>query len=73
MGSKISPTLSNIFLTILETKIIDENLKNGTLLAYKRYVDDFFSKPDGALLISRRRTLTKHLCLNQFKAKLTEN
>ena len=33
----------------------------------------FFFKPDLPVIIWRRRTFTKHLCLNQFKAKLTEN
>ena len=32
----------------------------------------FFFKPDLPVIIWRRRTFTKHLCLNQFKAKLTE-
>ena len=42
MGSKISPILSNIFLSILEAKFIDENINNGIILAYKRFVDDIF-------------------------------
>ena len=42
MGSKISPILPNIFLSILEAKFIDENIDNGNILAYKRFVDDIF-------------------------------
>ena len=42
MGSKISPILSNIFLSILEAKFIHENINDGNILAYKRFVDDNF-------------------------------
>ena len=42
MGSKISPILPNIFLSILKAKFIDENINNGNILAYKRFVDDIF-------------------------------
>ena len=42
MGSKLSPIISNIFLSILEAKFIDENINNNNILGYKRYVDDVF-------------------------------
>ena len=42
MGSKLSPIISNIFLSILEEKFIDENIIQGNILGYKRYVDDVF-------------------------------
>ena len=43
MGSKLSPIISNIFLSILEAKFIDENIIKGDTLGYKRYLNDVFS------------------------------
>ena len=42
MGSKLSPLLSNIFLSIVEKSLVDPLLQNGKLISYKRYVDDCF-------------------------------
>ena len=42
MGSKLSPILSNIFLSIIEKDLVDPLLDCGKLIAYKRYVDDCF-------------------------------
>ena len=40
MGSKLSPSLANIFCDLFETEIIDPEIENGTLKCYFRYVDD---------------------------------
>ena len=42
MGSKLSPILSNIFLSIIEKQLVDPLLKDGKLVSYRRYVDDCF-------------------------------
>ena len=42
MGSKLSPLLSNIFLSLIEKNLVDPLLQNGKLISYKRYVDDCF-------------------------------
>ena len=42
MGSKLSPILSNIFLSLIEKNLVDPLLANGKLISYKRYVDDCF-------------------------------
>ena len=42
MGSKLSPILSNIFLSIIEEKIVDPLIENGEIISYRRYVDDCF-------------------------------
>ena len=40
MGSKISPSIANIFCHMFETEIISNEIENGSVLAYFRYVDD---------------------------------
>ena len=40
MGGKLSGALSNIFLNILEQKIVQKYIKNNKILFYSRYVDD---------------------------------
>ena len=40
MGSKLSPSLANIFCHIFELKMIDNEIKNGNIKNYFRYVDD---------------------------------
>ena len=40
MGSKLSPIISNIFLTIKEGEIVGSLLEQGLLRWYRRYVDD---------------------------------
>ena len=40
MGSKLSPSLANIFCSLFETAIIEPDLENKKLLGYVRYVDD---------------------------------
>ena len=42
MGSKLSPSLANIFCDIFETEIIDPEIINGNIKKYFRYVDDTF-------------------------------
>ena len=42
MGSKLAPILSNIFMSLIEKKVVDPLIKGGYLLGYKRYVDDCF-------------------------------
>ena len=42
MGSKLSPSLANIFCDIFETEIIDSEIINGNIKRYFRYVDDTF-------------------------------
>ena len=49
MGSKLSPALSNIFLHMLESTIIQKFLDQKIVLFYTRYVDDW-------LLIVRKRS-----------------
>ena len=49
MGSKLSPALSNIFLHMLESTIIQKFLDQKIVLFYTRYVDD-------CLLIVRKRS-----------------
>ena len=43
MGSKLSPSLANIFCNLFETKIIDREIENGNVKKYFRYVDDIFA------------------------------
>ena len=40
MGSKISCLLSNIYMNIIESEVIDKEIKNGNIKYFKRYVDD---------------------------------
>ena len=40
MGGKLSPSFANIFCHMFEIAIIDEEIQNGCILAYYRYVDD---------------------------------
>ena len=40
MGGKLSSPLSNIFMNILETRIIKKYMKKGDITFYTRYVDD---------------------------------
>ena len=40
MGGKMSPSLANIFCHMFEMEIIENEIKNGSILAYYRYVDD---------------------------------
>ena len=40
MGGKMSPSLANIFCHMFEIEIIENEIKNGSILAYYRYVDD---------------------------------
>ena len=40
MGGKLSPAIANIFCHMFEKQIIEEQINNGTILAYYRYVDD---------------------------------
>ena len=42
MGSKISPSIANIFCHMFETEIIKDEIENGSVQAYYRYVDDIF-------------------------------
>ena len=49
MGSKLSPAISNIFLHMLESTIIENYKAQKTIIFYTRYVDD-------CLLMVRKRT-----------------
>ena len=40
MGGKMSPSLASIFCHMFEMEIIENEIKNGSILAYYRYVDD---------------------------------
>ena len=40
MGGKMSPSLANIFCHMFEMEIIENEIKNGSILAYYRYVDN---------------------------------
>ena len=40
MGGQMSPSLANIFCHMFEMEIIENEIKNGSILAYYRYVDD---------------------------------
>ena len=40
MGSKLSPSLANIFCSLFEKDIIDPEIENRNILGYVRYVDD---------------------------------
>ena len=40
MGGKLSPAIANIFCHMFEKQIIEEQIINGTILEYYRYVDD---------------------------------
>ena len=42
MGNKLSPSLANLFCNLFETKIVDNEIKNGNIKHYFRYVDDIF-------------------------------
>ena len=42
MGSKLAPILSNIFMSLIETKVVDPLIKSKHVIGYKRYVDDCF-------------------------------
>ena len=42
MGSKLAPILSNIFMSLIETKVVDPLIKSRHIISYKRYVDDCF-------------------------------
>ena len=49
MGSKLSPAISNIFLHMLESTIIENYKAQKNIIFYTRYVDD-------CLLMVRKRT-----------------
>ena len=40
MGSKLSPSLANIFCDLFESEIIEPEIENGNLKTYFRYEDD---------------------------------
>ena len=40
MGGKLSPSLANIFVHMLEENIIQDYIDNGIIISYQRYVDD---------------------------------
>ena len=40
MGSKLSPSLANIFCSMFENDIIESELENKNIIGYWRYVDD---------------------------------
>ena len=42
MGSKISPSMADIFVNIMEQDLIKKLISNGTIISYYRYVDDIF-------------------------------
>ena len=42
MGSKISGAVANIFMNMLETKIISKHINNGSIQFYCRFVDDIY-------------------------------
>ena len=42
MGSKLAPILSNIFMSLIEKKVVSPLIQSGKILSYKRYVDDCF-------------------------------
>ena len=42
MGSKLAPILSNIFMSLIETKVVDPLIKSKHVVGYKKYVDDCF-------------------------------
>ena len=42
MGSKLSPMLADIFVYLMEMKVIKPYLANKTVLYYRRFVDDIF-------------------------------
>ena len=64
MGGKMSPALSNIFLNILETTIIQKFIDQKSLVFYVRYVDDIF-------IIVRKRMINSILVqLNNFDENL---
>jgi hypothetical protein len=42
MGSKVSPLLANFYLHLMEERIIENEIKNGNIISYCRFVDDVF-------------------------------
>ena len=42
MEGTLSPAIANIFCHMFEMQIIEDEINNGTILAYHRYVDDIF-------------------------------
>ena len=48
MGSPFSPPYADIFMYMLERVYIDQEMIGGTLLLYKRYLDDVFAVINGS-------------------------
>ena len=42
MGSKISPSMANIFVDMMEQNLIKKFISDGTIISYYRYVDDIY-------------------------------
>ena len=56
MGSKLAPILSNIFMSLIEKKVVDPLINDGILVGYKRYVDDCF------LVVKNRADINPIFC-----------
>ena len=64
MGGKLSPSFANIFCNLFELEIIENEMQNGTILAYYRYVDDIFvvlKKNNKNKLLEKLNGLDKNL------------
>ena len=42
MGGKLSPSLANIFVHMLEKDVIEKLIMSGDIVSYHRYVNDIF-------------------------------
>ena len=42
MGSSVSPILANFYVNLMEKNIIKNEIQNGTITSYCRYVDDIY-------------------------------
>ena len=63
MGSKISPLIANIYLNIMEQKFIKNEIENGNIISYCRFVDDIYCV---VRKTQKRRILTS---INKFDPK----
>jgi hypothetical protein len=64
MGEKMSPSLANIFCHMFETEIIENEIQNGSILAYYRYVDDIL------VVLKKNKKIDLLEKLNQFDSNL---
>ena len=74
MGSSVSSIVSNIYLDIIESKIITAKLKESKLSMYYRYVDDIIlSGPDDVLNSTFDELNSFHENLKFTREDMTEN